>query len=883
MLSLQSTFSQPTVLLTSEDFARLVISDDVIQRIEAYRDQLPELERLKVLIKEGQALLAEDPDNEAGLHQELQAEIAKAQTAAKPISDLKAGLPLIIYQATFDETKSKSGQVAAWRKQSAARLNGLYMIDIDHVEQPRKVYEGFRQRNDELGILLVHITPSGHGLRIVAKADAERGNLAANQRWLAQELGLKLDEACKDASRGSFCPSFEDLLHINKDELFTYDNKMYDEKWGDSYRNPSTSSTVQPASSTAQPASSTAQPDSSETSQSANLSTPLPHREGQGGGSSYHGIPYAVICDKWFELVLGGQPSVGDRHGSLYRLACDLRYITDFNPVLLKDILSSIPVGQEIIAERGQAEIERIANDACIQRRNVYLPKRLQEVLKALNIVSPTAYSSTTLALQGANGGVAVSSQQGAGQGAAASDDVPVVIDHEYWYQRLKPFLKEGDLFSEAVKYLPNHLKMGGILASGCMFGTYLTRVWWKHFDGENCRLSYMVQIVGDAASGKSFIKGLDKLIMDPLEKLDKDGREAERQYKMEVKRRKISSKNAKGEAPKEPAVCIRKIPSATSNNVIQRRLVNAVDPNTIGVNGEPMHLHLYTIETEQVTALKAQKNNWSDKLDIELKSFHNEPTGVDYASDESVNGMTDANYNTVTSGTWGDFKRRYMQGNVLNGMSTRLIIFPMPSNKYKMLDRSDGIVDNEREQLLRTIGFKLEQVKGCINVSRLVDFAYDYGVKLARESELEQDDCLDYFRKRIPIIMIRYTLVRIIARQLDAILRGEDPVVTDEDLDFACLIADFCLMAQMSVFGDCVMKALATENLIFTPRKRSNKVREAYAKLPMEGITPELLVSMGLSNSVNAAKKTLARWQEDGLVAYQEGTFKKIFEEIPL
>ena len=47
---------------------------------------------------------------------------------------LKRKLPAFIFQATFDETTSKAGKVGQWRKQSATRLTGLVVMDIDHVE-----------------------------------------------------------------------------------------------------------------------------------------------------------------------------------------------------------------------------------------------------------------------------------------------------------------------------------------------------------------------------------------------------------------------------------------------------------------------------------------------------------------------------------------------------------------------------------------------------------------------------------------------------------------------------------------------------------------------------------------------------------------------------
>ena len=50
---------------------------------------------------------------------------------------LKRGLPAFIFQSTFDETTSKSGKTGAWRKQSATRLTGLVVMDVDHVDDPR--------------------------------------------------------------------------------------------------------------------------------------------------------------------------------------------------------------------------------------------------------------------------------------------------------------------------------------------------------------------------------------------------------------------------------------------------------------------------------------------------------------------------------------------------------------------------------------------------------------------------------------------------------------------------------------------------------------------------------------------------------------------------
>ena len=154
-------------------------------------------------------------------------------------ASLKRKLPAFIFQATFDETQSKAGKLGAWRKQSATRLTGLVVMDVDHVEDPQGVFDNVIMKeckNEKNGILLVYITPSGKGLKIVFKARTEWGNLIDNQHAMAKVLGVEVDESCKDASRMSFICKESDILYINKEELFTYENKEFAERYDAEYR-----------------------------------------------------------------------------------------------------------------------------------------------------------------------------------------------------------------------------------------------------------------------------------------------------------------------------------------------------------------------------------------------------------------------------------------------------------------------------------------------------------------------------------------------------------------------------------------------------------------------------------------------------------------------
>jgi len=134
-------------------------------------------------------------------------------------ASLKRKLPAFIFQATFDETESAKGKLGAWRKQSATRLTGLVVMDIDHVEEPLTLYQSWVEKGLDwkaLGILLVYITPSGHGLKIVFKARLEWGNLIANQHAMSSELGnVIIDESGKDSSRMSYICKNSDILYLD--------------------------------------------------------------------------------------------------------------------------------------------------------------------------------------------------------------------------------------------------------------------------------------------------------------------------------------------------------------------------------------------------------------------------------------------------------------------------------------------------------------------------------------------------------------------------------------------------------------------------------------------------------------------------------------------
>lgn len=162
----------------------------------------------------------------------------------------KQKLPAFLFHATFEGEQ---------RGDQYAHPSGLYMLDFDHLsEPPSMVWEQMMEVMSEvhpslssyeclvsLGIMMVHVTPSGQGLRVVAKmkkVHPDFTTISQWQAWLYSKLTrvgdlLPLDKCVKDFSRLSFVVPHEEFLYMD-DSLFTdeaevvLDNPLYGKESG---------------------------------------------------------------------------------------------------------------------------------------------------------------------------------------------------------------------------------------------------------------------------------------------------------------------------------------------------------------------------------------------------------------------------------------------------------------------------------------------------------------------------------------------------------------------------------------------------------------------------------------------------------------------------
>ena len=147
--------------------------------------------------------------------------------------ELKDNLVAFIFSCyEFDATPTANGNPFCHRRLADCHLNGLVMLDIDHVDNPLEIFEALKANQELMArTALAHITSSKKGIRIIFTADIKEGNLADNQIVFAEKLGYKADSSCIDATRNSFAPKEEDILYINEDLLFDYYDEDFDREY----------------------------------------------------------------------------------------------------------------------------------------------------------------------------------------------------------------------------------------------------------------------------------------------------------------------------------------------------------------------------------------------------------------------------------------------------------------------------------------------------------------------------------------------------------------------------------------------------------------------------------------------------------------------------
>ena len=384
------------------------------------------------------------------------------------------------------------------RKSANAVPSGLVMLDIDHIDDPRDFFSRWIAPvlTAENKIYFVAITPSGHGIRVIAEREAGE-SIPAAQKRLAHYFALtEFDAVTKDLARASF--------------LMPWSYVLYCEPTGLNFNTPEQEAVITTHFSQldTQPATS-----------------PLPHREASisspserpiGGTPSYseastfRDIPYSDIVSH-LENLLGGTPSEGERNQFYFTLVRYMRYICDFNADKCVAVLPDYGLS---IGERHATAMSSVNRP-----RKSAMPDLLNRAITAAQqaISEGEAHASSLI--------------------ASSPDNLP-------------PLPRVLELIC---RRLPESFRPAMVIASLPILGALATRVRFQYLDKQEHSFSFMSCISAPAATGKSFIRKPVNLLLTPIDRQDEIERKREEEYKDALR----AAKNSKMQ-PTNPRACPR-------------------------------------------------------------------------------------------------------------------------------------------------------------------------------------------------------------------------------------------------------------------------------------------------------------------------------------
>jgi hypothetical protein len=733
--------------------------------------------------------------------------------------------------ATFEESVNNKGVSGCWRVQEKAHLTGLVVSDFDHVEESsQELFAQWQQRLDfkKEGILKVFVTPSGKGMKVVSKWRKEWGNLVENQRQIAALLYMEryFDESGKDASRAAFVPMASEVLYED-DEVYTYHDPECDVLLGEAYRRGESGT----ARKVAAPS-----PQASTESTVKNVGT-------------YHGKDFEKEIVPCLDKAIGTVKD-GDHHETLIsKVVPAIALISENNPQLT---LERVRMLEMVRTWSNQAadEVENVVSHVCQKPR---LTKKPAWLVKAL---------TEARALDGME-------RQG---------DPQADLPFDQWADEIETLWDEFPCLKEICQQHPRRLWPFLLFASAAFLGTDMTLCYYHFYDApeEKRRLNYNVNGIGDPASGKRALTRIYRLLTEPIKQADQVANDAINQWKEDT-----GAKASNKEKQHKPKVIKRIHGARTSNTVFITDMNNAV----VEVDGELMHQHMLTVDTELDNTLTTQKGgSWIDKQVMELKGFHNEEDSQDYANIDSVSGPFDVYWNIVCTGTPWALSKKVNERNFATGLATRLAAIPVPGTGFQMMPLNRRSPEaSEADQALREWAYRLDKRHGELPLWPLVEHCWHWTDQHMAIAGFNQDKAEEMLIKRVSYYGINVSAPFVDMRHWEEREKTGSYEIDDTDRRLCSLALDIQYRCQMHYFGEYARKYFDDQlrDAAANSRRRTNKFSECFRQLPEEFSTEQFSQIFGYANN-RSAQKTLQRLIDDkALERTKRGNYRKLMSEL--
>ncbi len=373
----------------------------------------------------------------------------------------------------------------------------------------------------------------------------------------------------------------------------------------------------------------------------------LPFKVGRKGTqNTFKGIPLKEIAKAWIESNVG-QPAQGQYTNLIYNLAYRLRHICEYQPAVIAEAVPHFNLSDEAVMKE--------CTKACNAARSA-MPTDLQDVIDRL---APS---------------------YGGGHGPDENDD-PVKFESDA-YESLEQFVDCSQLpplppiVKQYVETAPEGFEQAAALCTLPILGTVGSRLRAHYITRHNMAPTFMVCLIGEQSSGKSFISDAAEMFLVDVQKADDAAEHELDDYRKTMKKisatkAKVTKKDMDNVIPDEPTPIIRIIePKVTQPALLK-----------IMVNNE--NLHAITVAPEIDTVRKSLSTNHGNISDFLRQAFDNVRYGQHTACDTSFSGHVIVYYNTLYSGTPSAVKKFFNSETQENGLMSRFIMVSLPYDPY--------------------------------------------------------------------------------------------------------------------------------------------------------------------------------------------------------
>ena len=699
------------------------------------------------------------------------------------------------------------------------RMSTTVGMDIDHLtaEEMPVVRDRILSKKDALGLLMLEESARGGGYHLVFKRRAELDQVS-NLKWASELLGVKYDAQAKDITRVFFTTTEEELIYL--------DDSIFEVKEAEAVTQCSSSDTQGQA--------------------------PCVKPSGKHFPSNYHGIPFADIIAKYWEVNNRGfEPTQGDRDTLTYQLACDLRHICGRNFEWLDQV---IPCYDGFPIEEKRAKIK----SALSSEFNGF-PMRLRNVLNALQME----------------------------EGGGKMDDVENAEDEQLSSVicQLSPKkLPQG--IRESIDAVGPALAMPVVTAICPCIGTLATGV-MLDVHGQKKGLNLIAYIAGDFASGKGGIDPVVDAWMSEVQALDKMYQMQEDEWR--AKKRAAKNKKEQPEEPKLPVRCL------TLNNTVANlaeRLANT----------EGKHAFSFTPEAD--TVAQKWKSTMSDFSVMLRQSYDGTKYEREARSADAVNVHIDKLlWNVCMCGTPDALYR--VVSNYTDGFQSRIAVARTPDNTFAPLEDKPPVLTDRQRERIQQIAHLLPLMYGEVVLPKLETRGRQWVERIRLETMKNDDRTRARQRMRVCVTAQRMTCCLMLCKVCETLiqkhgLNGAEAKLKQQPslwkemllktqtptmLEVYDVIADSLLENALYFFRDRIENAFMSRDYAGSlngERQKRGKNDSIFERLDIqftfEQAMQQSVAVKGANVNHNTVRQMLKNWRKQGLVVLEEdGNYRKL------